>query len=101
MQNVIRSVASKVASGKSFHSACAVYEKVFPGHWIQIIHVGEMSGELATVLEQLSTQAQNAQETKSKLISAMIYPMIMAIVAVLCVVIMLWKVVPTFAQFFQ
>lgn len=100
LRGIINQIASQVASGTPFHKACGSHDKVFPMHWIQIIQVAEMTGEMASVLGQLCQQAQKAEKTRSKLVSAMVYPAVMVSVAILCVVVMLWKVVPTFAQFF-
>jgi len=101
LASVVNQIAAKVVSGTAFHKACEAYPSVFESHWIQIIQVGEMTGQMASVMSQLCEQTHNAQKMKGKLISAMVYPCILTGVAILCIVVMLWKVVPTFAAFFQ
>ncbi len=101
LRETVMAVASQVAAGTPLHRACAQHPKVFKQHWVEIIAVGEMTGEMGNVIEKLSIQAQQDEKTRSKLVSAMMYPAIMIIVAFLCVVVMLWKVVPTFAGFFD
>jgi type IV pilus assembly protein PilC len=100
MRVVLNSIANQVASGTPLHKACAAHPNVFANHWVDIIQVGEATGEMALVMEQLSVQANKAQKTKAKLVSAMVYPCILIGTSVLCVSIMLLKVVPTFAGFF-
>ncbi len=100
MQAVIRAIAEKVSAGTSLHQAASEFPKVFERQWIEVIKTGEMSGQLAHVLTALTGYIENAKEMRSKIVSAMVYPCIMAIVAVLAIVIMLWKVVPVFSAFF-
>ncbi len=101
MQSIIRSIADKVAAGSSLHQALAEFPKVFDRQSIEVIKTGEQNGQLTDVLTALTEYINAAKEMKGKIISAMIYPCIMAVVAVLAVVIMLWKVVPVFAEFFS
>ena len=100
LRKILNSIASQVAAGSPLHAACNMHPKLFPPHWVDIIQVGEATGEMAMVMEQLSIQANNAQKTRAKLVSAMVYPSILIVTAVICVSIMLLKVVPTFASFF-
>jgi type IV pilus assembly protein PilC len=101
MQTVIRTLAERVAGGTSLHQAAADYPRVFDPQWIEIIKVGESSGQLSTVLTSLTEHILVSRETRAKIVSAMIYPVILVVVAVLAVVVMLWKVVPVFADFFK
>jgi type IV pilus assembly protein PilC len=101
MQGVIRTLAERVTGGTSLHQAAAEFPKVFDPQWIEIVKVGEGSGQLGAVLASLTAHINTSRETRAKLISAMIYPCIMLCVAILAVVVMLWKVVPVFSDFFK
>jgi len=101
MSEIISSLADRVAGGQSLHQAASDYPKVFDRQWIEVIKTGEASGQLADVLTSLTEYIVSVREMRAKLISSLIYPCIMAIVAVLAIVVMLWKVVPTFADFFK
>jgi type II secretory pathway component PulF len=100
MQVVISKIAEKVASGTSLHQAASEFPKVFERQWIEVIKTGEMSGQLTHVLNALTKYIEASREMRAKVVSAMIYPCIMFVVAVLAIVIMLWKVVPVFSAFF-
>jgi len=100
MQAVIGTIAEKVAAGTSLNQAAAEFPKVFERQWIEVIKTGEISGQLTQVLTSLTTYIEASKEMKSKVVSAMVYPCIMCVVAVLAIVIMLWKVVPVFSAFF-
>lgn len=101
LSQILTNIANKVAGGSAFHTATSAYPKVFKSHWIQVIHTGEVSGQLAYLMQQLSDYIQKNRKTQGKVKSAMVYPLILVCVAVLATVIMLWKVVPTFAEFFN
>jgi len=101
LRHVVRSMTDRVAAGASLHAAAGAFPRCFKRHWIEVIRTGELSGNLAEVLAGLSEHISQGEEIRSKLISAMIYPCILLGVAVLAVVVMLWKVVPVFAEFFK
>jgi len=101
MQAVIKTIAQRVAGGLSLHQAAADFPKVFDRQWIEVLRTGEASGQLADVLSSLTGHIVTARETRGKLVSAMIYPCILLSVAVLAIVVMLWKVVPVFQDFFK
>src|SRR4029079_11175941 len=97
---VMGQIASKVQSGSSLWAAAAEYPKIFESHWVQVIRTGEISGQIGPLLGRLTQNMKESREAKGKLISAMIYPSIIFVVAIAALVIMLWFVVPTFTQFF-
>ena len=101
MRGVVHTLAERVAGGLSLHQAAADFPKVFDRQWIEIIKTGEASGQLGSVLMSLTGHIQTTRETQAKLVSAMIYPIILLCVAISAVVVMLWKVVPVFAEFFS
>src|SRR5205823_14940739 len=69
--------------------------------WIEAIRTGEVSGKMALVLTELNKQIRDARETKRKVKGALMYPLILIVVAVIAVTVMLWMVVPVFAKMFQ
>ena len=101
MRAVIRTIAERVAGGASLHQAAADFPKVFDRQWIEVISTGELSGQLADVLTSLTEHILRVREMRGKIVSAMVYPCILTGVAILAVFVMLWKVVPTFAEFFD
>src|SRR5215208_8221438 len=101
LNRVMDAISNKVQSGSPLHVACTDYPKIFESHWVQVIRTGEISGQIGPLLGRLTTNMKENREARGKLISAMIYPTIIFCVAVAALVIMLWFVVPTFAQFFK
>ena len=101
LRQVLEEIANRVASGSPFHAAAAVYENVFEAHWIEVIRIGEITGQMGVVLQELNKQIAETRETRRKVVGALTYPIILIVVAITAVTVMLWMVVPTFAQMFK
>lgn len=101
LSEILNTMANRVSSGGSFYAVAQEYPNVFKTHWCEVIHTGEMTGQLGSLLQQLTLYIQEGRKTQEKIKSAMIYPVILLCVAVGAITIMLWKVVPTFAEFFR
>jgi type IV pilus assembly protein PilC len=101
LQAVLAEITARVAAGATFHQAAADHTKVFEHHWIEIIRTGELTGKMSSVLQELNKQIREARETRKKVVGALSYPMILICVAVIAVTVMLWMVVPTFANMFK
>ena len=100
LREVVSGIAQKVAGGSALYGAMLQHGEHFRREWIEIIRSGEISGQLARVLAQLTEQVDRARVLRGKIVSAMIYPAILFAVCVLCVVVLIVKVVPTFASMF-
>lgn len=101
MRAVLEEIAGRVTAGGSLRDVMSEYRDVFEDHWIELIGIGEVSGKMSMVLRELNQQVREANETRRKVIGSLFYPIILLIVAVLVVVLMLWLVVPTFANMFD
>jgi type IV pilus assembly protein PilC len=101
LQAVLSQITSKVASGSTFHAAAAAFPQVFEFQWLEAIRTGEVTGKMAQVLVELNKQIRESRETKRKIKGALMYPMILILVAVTAVTVMLWMVVPVFAKMFK
>lgn len=100
LRDIIRSIATKVASGAALYQALGAYPKHFKTEWLQVLKSGEESGQLGEVLKRLTQQMDHSAQLQSKIVSALMYPAVIAVVAVAAVIVMLVKVVPTFATMF-
>jgi type IV pilus assembly protein PilC len=97
----IEKVAARVGAGQTLHDSLSRYPDHFKPEWVAAVRSGEQSGQLGTVLKNLVTQISANQQFRAKLVSAMVYPIVVVCVAVVAVTIMLVKVVPTFAELFS
>jgi type IV pilus assembly protein PilC len=101
MREVLSEIVNRVGAGSSLYGAAGAFPKVFDHHWVEVIKTGEVTGKMATVLQELNKQIRESRETRRKVTGALMYPMILIIVAVVAVTVMLWLVVPTFAKMFK
>ena len=94
-------ILSTIKSGKSLTSALEAHASLFNGFYISMVRSGEASGNLATVLSELAQYLERSRAVRSTIVSALIYPAILAAVATLSVAIMLGYVVPEFESLFE
>jgi type IV pilus assembly protein PilC len=101
LRNVLAEIVNRVGAGCSMYTAAAAYPGIFEHHWIEVIKTGEVTGKMASVLEELSKQIRESRETRRKVVGSLMYPVILIVVAVVAVTVMLWMVVPTFSKMFK
>jgi type IV pilus assembly protein PilC len=98
---ILKSVSDKVSGGRAFYSSLAEYPKYFRPHWCEVIHTGEVTGQMGPIVLKLSAQINKSLKVTQKVKSALTYPAILLVVAVAAITIMLTVVVPTFSAFFK
>ena len=101
LQKILVSVSDDLQSGKGLSEALSSHEKLLPGIMIKLIEAGEMSGTLDISLQRLATQFDKDYKLQRKIKSAMTYPMIVGIVAVLVVIFLLVFIMPKFTALFD
>ncbi|MCX7940927.1 MAG: type II secretion system F family protein [Endomicrobia bacterium] len=99
-KDVIKSIRTDIESGVSISDAMKKHPYAFSDLYIGMVHAGEVGGILDQVLDRLSLYLEATQELKSKIKSAMMYPIIVSVVAVGAAIVMLTVVVPRFAALF-
>jgi len=99
-QRVLYSVREDVEAGSSLNEAFKKHPKVFDNLYCNLVAAGEAGGILDTILQRLSIYIEKAVKLKAAVKSAMIYPVVVVTVAILVVVVIMWKVIPTFASLF-
>src|ERR1041385_1367304 len=97
---VILATRGDVESGASLADAMRKHPKVFDPLFTNMIAAGEAGGILDTILKRLATYIEKAVKLKNEVKSAMIYPVAVVVIATVVVGVILWKVIPTFANLF-
>jgi type IV pilus assembly protein PilC len=100
MRDVIRDVCARVESGDSFSEALKKHPKAFSRLYVCMVAAGEQGGLLAEILARLATYLENSARLRKKVKSAMMYPTVVTIVAILITIFLLVKVVPVFGEIF-
>ncbi|NQY96124.1 MAG: type II secretion system inner membrane protein GspF [Henriciella sp.] len=100
-RRVLINVRGSVQEGYSFSEALSQSSKAFPPYYRAVVAAGQSSGRLGDVMERLATHLEKSRKLKNKLLSALIYPAVLACVALLVVVLLLVFVVPAVIEQFE
>src|SRR5579864_5733194 len=97
---VILQTRTDVEGGMSLADAMRKHPKTFDPLFTNMIAAGEAGGILDTILKRLATYIEKSVKLAGQVKSAMIYPIAVVVIAGAVVGVILWKVIPTFAQLF-
>jgi len=100
-KEILMGVEKDVQKGNSLANSLAKYPKVFDGLFVNMIRVGETSGNLEEVLDILALQLKKSHELSSKVKGAMMYPAVIVFAMVAIGVLMMIYVVPTLLGIFE
>jgi type IV pilus assembly protein PilC len=100
LARVLGEVGKDVETGLALSSAMGKHPNVFPPLMVNLSRAGEVGGFLDTVLLQVAANYEAEVKLRSKVKSAMTYPIVVLIMAVLAVIGMLLFIVPVFAKMF-
>ena len=98
---MMEDILTTLKSGRSLTVGLEQHGVVFSSFYISMVRSGEASGNLAGVLTELAGYLERSRAVRSTIVSAMVYPAILAVVASLSVAIMLGYVVPEFESLFE
>lgn len=101
IKSMVMGVRSKVTEGYGLAESMAEYPKVFNRLYRAMVAAGEKSGHLDKVLNRLADYTEQRQQMRSQLIQALVYPIIMTVVAVGVIAILLTAVVPKIVGQFE
>jgi type IV pilus assembly protein PilC len=98
---VLRRMHSDVQTGKSFSESMQVHPKVFSPLFIHMVRAGESSGKLQEILDRVAHYFEKSSALQKKVKSALMYPMVVSIMAFAITFVMLAFVIPKFATIFD
>ena len=100
MRSILRAIREEVASGNSLAEALLAQGKAFPSLHVAVVRAGERAGFLEDAMSNLSGFLERQDELRSKIIGALVYPVVLVVLMVLVVTILLVWVVPKFKPMF-
>jgi type IV pilus assembly protein PilC len=97
----LRGVRASVEGGATLANSLRLYPKIFDDLYTNMVEAGETGGILDGILRRLSAYIEKSVKLKRAVTSAMIYPAAVILIAAGVIFLLLWKVVPVFAQLFK
>ncbi|WP_110458314.1 type II secretion system inner membrane protein GspF [Shewanella algidipiscicola] len=94
LASMVMAVRSRVVEGYSLADSMAEFPHIFDDLYRAMVASGEKSGHLEVVLNRLADYTERRQQLKSKMTQAMIYPLVLTVVAISVIAILLAAVVP-------
>jgi type IV pilus assembly protein PilC len=100
-RKIITKVKESVQSGSTLSEALGRHKKVFDDLYVNMVEAGEVGGALDTILVRLAQYREKADKLVRKVKGAMVYPIVVMVVAIGVTFAMLRFIVPVFAKMFE
>lgn len=100
MKGTINTLADNVQTGSTFSESLQQYPRIFNKLYINMVKAGELGGVLELALIRLAEYQEKAQKLKNRIVSAMVYPVIVMVLAVAIVCFLMVYIVPRFEKIF-
>lgn len=101
LKTVLSRVREKVNEGTSFAKALEQHPRIFPSLYVNMVAAGEASGTLEQVLDRLADFMEAQSRLKGKVTAAMVYPIIMMLVATVLIGFLMVAVIPKVSTIFE
>ena len=100
-RDVLCDVAMRIKNGESFSAALSVYPRIFNAMFISMVKASEATGKMGHMLDVLSSYQNADAETRKQVKGAMIYPVIMLLMAVAATGSLMFFVLPRFTKIYE
>ena len=97
LRNIVNDVRDRVVTGESFADALTEYDNYFDLVYISMVRVGEVTGTLEESLLNIANFMEKRQRLESKMVTAMVYPVILLCFCIGAVIFLTIKVIPVIA----
>jgi type IV pilus assembly protein PilC len=101
MRTTMLQLAAAVESGGTFSEALAQHPRIFDKLYVNMVKAGELGGVLEIVLNRLAEFQEKSQKIKGKVLAAMVYPLVVLVIAGLILTFLLIFIVPKFQKIFE
>ena len=100
LKNIILDAHEKLREGEDFATILQRSPQYFSNLYVGLVRAGEITGKLNVNMDKLANYLEEAKRTRDALVSALIYPVLLAIVTVVSVIILMVSVIPKFKKMF-
>lgn len=101
LRKALDGMRTSLEAGARFSEAAAQHPELFPGYSVEVLRSAELTGNLDEILDQLADYLDREIETEHKVKSALAYPAIVMVLAVIVSVVLVVYVLPKFQSFFS
>ncbi len=101
LKRALTNIREQVKEGTTFAKALQAHPKIFAPLYVNMVRAGEASGTLESVLERLTVFMENQAKLQGKVIAAMAYPALMAVIGTLLISVLMIAVVPNLITTFE
>ena len=101
MRSTMLQLAEAVEGGGTFSEALAQHPRIFDKLYVNMVKAGELGGVLEIVLTRLAEFQEKSQKIKGKVMAAMVYPLVVLVIAALILTFLLIFIVPKFQKIFE
>src|SRR6266704_6772874 len=101
LRMVLQGVRESLITGETFSEALRPYETLFPKFYVDMVRAAELTGSLDDVLKELSGYIRRDLEARNKVKSALVYPLVILVMAIGTVIVLSTFVLPRFKTFFE
>ncbi len=101
LRATISALGESVQGGSTFSEALGTYPKMFNKLFVNMVKAGEIGGVLEVVLNRLAEYQEKANKLRGKITSAMVYPIIILVIAVGILIFLMLVIVPKFKTMFE
>lgn len=101
LQKALDDVRVNMEKGESLASSLSKHPKVFPSIMVNMVAAGEASGSLEKSLDRVATQLERNSKTQALVKKAMMYPIVLLIIALAVIILMLTFVIPQYSDMFK
>ena len=100
VRRVLSAVREELRTGETFSSALTPFQTMFPQFYVDMLRAAELTGTLDSVLDEISRYIERDLDARQKIRSAMVYPLVVLVMAIITITVLAVYVLPRFKDFF-
>ena len=100
MKSALEAMRAELEGGARFSEAASLHPELFPTYSVEVLRSAELTGNLDVVLDQIAQYLDREIETEHKVKSALAYPIIVMVLAIVVSCVLIIYVLPKFRSFF-
>ncbi|KAB3527593.1 type II secretion system F family protein [Alkaliphilus serpentinus] len=101
LREAVANIYEDLQKGRTLSEAMKTKNNIFPDLFINMVEAGEASGNLDTIMNRMAEHYEKENKINNKVKTAMMYPLVLSILALTVVVFLLAFVMPTFVSMFE